>query len=469
MVVGQSVTLGVMIFLQWQLGLHVFGLFALSVVFIDLLHQQGRSACEDAIMQARDFSAGALTGALLVMLGVLCLVVPVLMIYGQVIAAQQNEPMLRWMVPALALTLLPLPFGVPPTAKLNHALDFRGIALRGVLAALLGGIAAVVVALGPFAIWALVAQRAVSVLASVAFLMVRAGWFPAFAVDWGYMWRFAKNAGRIFAAQGLGAGVMPVMYLVTGRFFGLEATGALRIAAKITEIVYGAFAAPMGSLWVILQTRRDFGPAERRDLYTGLSKMLALICLPVFVGGALIADDLVALAFNDAALVGTLLRVLCLIGLMSPLFYFRNHAFTALGHLNRLLAFSAIDVGVTVLAALAGVVFGWPIEAVVATLGVHFALTVFLFLPQLLRDMSTDFLSIMRAITPGYVGSFAMVLVVFIVSNWTADAPVVVRLVTKIAAGAWVYSIFLIGFHRDWFFTALKMLGPQRPAPVPAV
>lgn len=461
MAVSQSIALGVIIFLEWRLGLRVFGLFALSVVFIDLLHQQGRSASVDALMQGRDFSAAKLSSALFSMLAVLMIAIPFLGLYGYVIAEQNNEPILKWMVPALALTLLPLPFGVAPMAILNHALDFKGIAIRGILAAAMGGIAAIFVAFSAYPEWALVAQRAVSILASVMFLMVRARWLPNLTLDFTRAGRFLKDASRIFFAQGLAASVIPALYLVVGSFFGTAAVGALRIASKFSEMIYGAIAAPMGSLWVILQTRHDLGARERKDLYVGLSKMAAMICLPVFAGGALVAEDLVALVLSsESEQVGSLLLVFCLIGLLSPFFYFRNHAFTALGKLNWLIGFAVVDISVTVLASLGAAYFGLSLEAVIGTLAVHFIVTILLFTRPLLTAMATRLIDVIKAVTPGYVGVLAMSLVVYIVSSWVADSPVALRLIAKISAGAGVYGLFLFGFHRHWFFAAIEMLRP---------
>ncbi|MEL7453044.1 MAG: oligosaccharide flippase family protein, partial [Pseudomonadota bacterium] len=418
MAVSQSIVLGVIIFLEWRLGLRVFGLFALSVVFIDLIYQQGRSASVDTLMQGRDFSQRTLSSAFFAMLGMLLLTLPVLCVYGYYIADLNNEPVLKWMVPALALTLLPLPLGVPPTAKLNHALDFKGIAIRGILAAGLGGGAAIAVALGPHAEWALVAQRGVAILASVGFLMLRAKWVPSIQFDSRLASGFLRDMWRIFFAQGLAALVIPILYLVVGRYFGTAAVGALRIASKFAEMIYGAIAAPMGSLWVIFQTRQAMTAQEKRGLYVDLSKMAAMVCLPVFAGGALIAEDLVALLLSDrAGGVANLLIVFCVIGLAAPVFYFRNHAFTALGRLNELILFAIADVSITAIAALATAHFGAPVEAVAASLGLHFCVSIILFTPILLREMETRLSRLIAAMTPAYIAVFAMAMAVMVATD----------------------------------------------------
>jgi|GEM_PF-1243760 len=464
MLVAQLVTVGLYFFLATQIPLEVFGVFFVAAILADFVYFQGRSSSVDAIMQTKDFSQDNLSSAFWAMFGsVIALAVGICLMSPLFAWVQGNRAFLLFM-PALALTLLPLPLGVPAQAKLNHKLDFKGIAARGITASLAGGIAAVLVVLfTSIPEWALVVQRAVSTVCSVLFLVWRAKWLPSFRIKPRLAHRFLSDVSRIFFAQGLHASIPRILVFMIGVAFGQAAAGAFEWARRLAEMIYGAVAAPMGSLWVIMFSRSEMDKAERQELFERLTTMCALICLPLFAGLALISYDLIALVLPGSySGIAPLLLILSCIGLLAPLFYFRNAAFTALQKLDFLVGLAIVDVlVVTVTSVLTIFVFKLKIEYVVLALIVQQVVTIALFLPTLLTAMGTSLGSMIMAIAPGYVGTLAMALSVLIVTGVVVDAPLLAQLIAKIVTGGVVYALFLVCFHRHWVLSAAEMLLPQ--------
>ena len=464
MLVAQLVTVGLYFFLATQIPLEVFGVFFVAAILADFIYFQGRSSSVDAIMQTKDFSQENLSSAFWAMLGsVIIMGLGICLISPLFAWVQGNKAFLLFM-PALALTLLPLPLGVPAQAKLNHILDFKGIAARGITASLAGGIAAVMVVLfTSFPEWALVVQRAVSTVCSVVFLVWRAKWLPSFKFKAGLARRFLSDVSRIFFAQGLHASIPRILIFMIGIAFGQAAVGAFEWARRLAEMIYGAVAAPMGSLWVIMFSRSDMNTTERQELFGRLTTMCALICLPLFAGLALVSYDIIELMLPDSyAGVAPLLMILSCIGLLAPLFYFRNAAFTALQKLNFLVGLAIVDVlVVTVISVLTIFVLKLRLEYVMLAILAQQIVTIALFLPTLLTAMESSLGRMVIAIAPGYVGTLAMALSVLIVTGLVIDLPVLAQLIAKIATGAIVYAIFLICFHRNWLISAAEMLLPR--------
>ncbi len=464
MLVAQLVTVGLYFFLATQIPLEVFGVFFVAAILADFIYFQGRSSSVDAIMQTKDFSQENLSSAFWAMLGsVIIMGLGICLISPLFAWVQGNKAFLLFM-PALALTLLPLPLGVPAQAKLNHILDFKGIAARGITASLAGGIAAVMVVLfTSFPEWALVVQRAVSTICSVVFLVWRAKWLPSFKLKAGLARRFLSDVSRIFFAQGLHASIPRILIFMIGIAFGQAAVGAFEWARRLAEMIYGAVAAPMGSLWVIMFSRSDMNTTERQELFGRLTTMCALICLPLFAGLALVSYDIIELMLPDSyAGVAPLLMILSCIGLLAPLFYFRNAAFTALQKLNFLVGLAIVDVlVVTVISVLTIFVLKLRLEYVMLAILAQQIVTIALFLPTLLTAMESSLGRMVIAIAPGYVGTLAMALSVLIVTGLVIDLPVLAQLIAKIATGAIVYAIFLICFHRNWLISAAEMLLPR--------
>ncbi len=456
MTFNQVMTTVVFLFLTYKLSPEVFGLFALGVLFVDYFHYQARSSGVDALIQGQDFSKPTLdtsfNAGFLVILGVSI----VLMLGAGLMAWALKEPQLAFILPALALTLLPMPFIVPAHAVLANEMDFRGIAMRGIAASIGGGAAAVIVAIGPYAEWALVVQRAVNVIVSAIFLMLRTKWFPSLHMNREKAGAFLRNSGSIFLAQAMGTSLMRILNLIVGVSFGAAAIGLMSVAAKFLDTIYGAIAAPMGSLWVIMLSKERESKSARSSLYLGLTQMAALICLPVFAGIALTSYDIVHLVLNDEfAGVAPFLAIFAGVGVLSPLFYFRNFALTALKRANLLRQLALLDFLVLLGAALLAVQVGEL--AVAGALIVPALVSVIFVTPILLREMNTEFRQLVEAVLPPYIAITLMAAGVLGLSMFMGGFSPLASLIAKAGAGVVIYAAYLMLFHRKWVMTAIDI------------
>ena len=455
--VSQVITMSVFVFLTYRLDPVIFGVFALGVIFIDYFNYQGTSSGVDSVIQSQDFSKRALSSAFWSMMFIYAIVAACLFASGGLLASVMGEQKLALVLPVLALTLLPLPFSIAPSATLMRDHDFKGIAIRGILGSVLGGLAALATAFSAFPEWALVAQRGVSVLSSALFLMIRAKWFPTLEFSKSLAASFLANASRIFFAQGIASSYMRILDVIVGISFGAAAVGLMRIASRFVEAMYGTFASPIGSLWVILLSEKDQSADSRANLLSRLTQMSSLICLPVFAGVGLISSDLVEFALDDDYVASApMLAMFCAAGLMVPFSYFRNHALTALRKLNLLLGLSILDVIVVALAGLA--MSRYSATAVVAAILIMHVVRGIVTAPILISALGARWRKFLEALLPAYIAIVVMALAIFGVSLLVSDAAVGVRLITKISVGAIVYVGYLLVFHKAWSITALEML-----------
>lgn len=456
-----GVTMVVFIFLTYKLDAAVFGLFALGVIIVDYFNYQARSACLDAAVQRRAYSKPEMDTIYWATTGVTLLVVVVCAFAGHWLAQVNNEPSLSLMMPVLALTLLPVPLAIPPNAVMLRDYDFKGGAIRAVIGAIAGGIAALLVVFGPYAEWALVAQRGTQVLVAAVIMAWRVRWWPGFHFSPSLAGGFLKDAGRIFAAQAIASSYMRVLDLVVAFSFGAASVGFMRIASRFVDIIYGTFIGPISSLWVVLLSENSSNKGDRDLIYRRLSQMSALIALPIFGGLGLTSADFVAVALApEYAPTGDMLAVLCIVGLFSPITYFRNAAMVAVKRLNLLISFSALDLVIVIAAALA--LSQYSAIAVVGALIVVEVVRFSLTLPILMKDMHTKPMGLLMAVLPAYIACALMAAAVILVGTQTAHLEPMLRLVIKIAAGALTYIGYLLVFHRDWSMTAVRMLRPDR-------
>ncbi len=463
--VSQIITTAVFIYLTYKLDAAVFGIFALGVVVIDYFYFQARSASTDAILQRRQFDDKALDSVFWTS-GLVILIVMIFCFFsGSALAASTNEPTLKYVLPALGLTLLPVPFSLSPGAVLMRDHDFKGIALRNILAAIAGCGAAIATVLSSYPEWALVAQRGMNALVSSVFLMLRARWWPGLNLSSTYAKGFLVDSGRIFAAQAIATSYMRILDVVVGISIGAAAVGYMRVAARFVDAIYGAFAAPIGTLWVVLLSEGTQTKEQLSTMYLRLTQMSSLICLPVFAGIALTSPDLVAFALDDSyGPVAPVLMVLGIAGLFSPIVYFRNAALTAIKKLNLLLVYSICDLFVVAGAALALMYLNPNVSLIVCSLVILNSVRLFQTTPILLKEMSTKLSSLIQCMMPAYIAVAIMALVVLGLSPFVAELPAGVRLLIKAISGATAYFGYLLLLHKDWSATAISMLWKRKAA-----
>ena len=456
--VSQAISVALFIFLTYKLDPIVFGVFALGVLIVDYFNYQIQSASVDAIIQSQDFSPRGLSSVFWAIFAIFLIGTLAIVMSGNLAARMLNEPRLASVLPALGLTILPLPFAMPCNAKLLAMHDFRGVAIRGILCAALSGIAALLSAMGPAPEWALVVQRAVQVCVYTLFVMLRAKWVPQFIFSFSIAWSFLTRMARIFFSQAIGSSYMRVLDIVVGMAFGAAAVGLMRIASRFVDSAQAAFATPIGSLWVILlsaKESRDSG--DRANILTRLTQMSALICVPLFAGLALTAQDLVDFVLDpDYAGASTYLVILALGGTLAPVAYFRNHALTALGRLNTLVILSIVDIGIITAAAL--LLRSISAEAVVSSLLLMNLVRVVVSAPIMVNAVGARWQDFVGAQLPAYLGCVVMAVVIIYVIGPLDDFEPYVRLGVKAVAGASAYFVYLMIFHSEWVDRAMELL-----------
>jgi teichuronic acid exporter len=455
------ITLVVFIFLTYQLDPVVFGIFALGVIIVDYFAVQGRSACIDAAVQRHAYSPVEMDTVFWSTMAVAIIVALVTVVAGRWLAAANGEPSLALVMPALGLTLLAIPLSLPPNAVMMRDHDFRGGAIRGILSAIIGGIAAFLVVIGPAPEWALVAQRAAQSITSAVVMALRVKWFPGLSFSMPYASSYLNDAGRIFAAQAIASSQLRALDLVMAFSFGAAAVGLMRIASRFVELVNAVFIAPISSIWVVLLSEEGSTRGDRNLLYCRLSQMTALIALPIFGGIAVVADDVLTLILSpEYQPAGPMLALFCAAGLLAPLTYFRNAAMIAVKRLNLLIGYSVLDILIITVAAIA--LSQISAIAVVAALIVLEVARLAMTVPLLLKDMHTRASDLFAAVFPAYAATATMAGVVWLFSGALGGVDPWLAFGVKVAVGATAYVAYLATFHRAWSLDAIRMLRPNQ-------
>ncbi|MEL7111417.1 MAG: oligosaccharide flippase family protein [Pseudomonadota bacterium] len=465
--VGQVMTLAIFLLLTTKLSPVVFGIFALALVFIEFFNLEGRFSIIDAIVQRQRFDKKSLATVYWVATGIYGAFAGLFVLLAPVIAGAFGYPEITDVLRALAVTLLIIPFSLAPTSVLYEKHDFKTITLRAIFAKFMGGMTALIVAFGPHPEWALVAQRVMANTAEAGLLIVQTRVFPSFNFDRSWARDFAKEAARIFMAQTCVKSLLRVLDIAIAAFFGAAAVGLWRIAERIMQAVFAAFANPISSLWVILLSAKDTGPEDRKRIFLNLTQLGATILVPVFVGIALISQDFInVFVASEFRAVGPILGLLAIFGSLAPFYNFRNAVLIALKRTRALVNLALWDL--VFLSALCLVLRPFGTMGLVSALGLVYLVSTVLFMPIVLKEVGVKLGALAYRVAPAYLGAAVMAATVLISSSMFADMPSLWQIGLKSSIGAATYFAYLFLIHRNWLQKTVEMVLDRKAQVKPA-
>jgi PST family polysaccharide transporter len=237
-------------------------------------------------------------------------------------------PVLRW----LSLGLLFNAFSAIPAALLERSFDFKSLAIRRMASTLIGGIAAVIVALKGGGVWSLVVQVLTSWVVGIFVLWSASSWRP----------RANFSVPALRELWPVGSGILGIDILtfagseadrlVVGAFLGAEALGlyfmAMRIVTIMLEIFSSIFSGVAMSMFSRLQNDRE----QLRHWLYRLTRASSAVTVPCFALAAGVAPVALPLVIGPQWTSSVLIfQVLCLLGALNAVAWFDRTALVATG------------------------------------------------------------------------------------------------------------------------------------------
>lgn len=318
----RGISLVFTILLAAILGPEAFGIVAMALVymaFADLLQDQGVTT---AIVQRHQLDAEHLDSAFWINL-----------IWGLVLAglsialagwwaSLNNVPELESVIDVLSITLVIYSFVIVQQAHLQRELKFEKLALRANVAALLGGIIGLVLALNGAGVWALVAQQLTWACVSVVLLWAVSDWRPRFRFSkrhakdiFGFsMSVFVANLGGFFSRRG--------DVLLMGLFFGPTVVGIYRLADRFVDALLELTLRPIGLVSLPHFSRLQKDREALRETVASCMHIVMLTALPALLVLAACSDYVLAVVGPEWEPGADALKLLCIVGIVKGLVYF---------------------------------------------------------------------------------------------------------------------------------------------------
>jgi O-antigen/teichoic acid export membrane protein len=276
-----------------------YGLMALAMFFVAFSQMLSEMGLGSALVQARQLDAGVLRkvqGLLWLVNGSIC---GLLCLGSPAVAALFGEPRLIWMVRALALQFLLIPWISLPIALMLRQMDFRRKAAVELSAALLGGAASLTLALTGFGVWSLVWGSLGQALARAvgANLVQPCLLRPSFS--FGGLRRLLSFGGLVTLNDILWFFYSQADVFIVGKLLGTRPLGFYSVGMQIASI-------PMQRINGVLNQVAFPAFAAVQDEPDKISRYLekalrwmSLCAFPIFLGIATVAPEAIRLFLGE--------------------------------------------------------------------------------------------------------------------------------------------------------------------------
>lgn len=361
---NRVITLGVFVILARLLAPEELGAFAAAVAvlaLVDLFVEQGFG---DAIVQRRELGPAQLNAALFVNVGIALVAYAALFLAAPWVAQRTGGPQVATILQVAGLALPLNALAVGQQALARRRFEYRWLAARTLVATALGGIAAVGGALLGFGAWALVAQYLVFATVQTLLLWLRPGWKPGLAADWQALPGLLRYSASVLGTRLLEYGNSRFIEVFLAASLGTAALGIYLVGARVHQtMIYMLGSSVLDVALAGLSRLAHEPPKLREALLRGL-ELAAALAAPAFVVAAIVAPDLIAVAFGPTwHEAGPLLRALALLGALQVVQFIHGSAWNAVGRPQVTMAVNGLRAAVAVGTLLA--TRGQPLERTV--------------------------------------------------------------------------------------------------------
>jgi len=445
---GQLISWAVTVLLARMLAPEDYGLYAIALsvlAMVELLQEFGLGT---ALIQRQDLTRSQVSAVFWVVASTSVLLTALTLAASGTISRVYGEPGLTWPLRLLCLTFLLNSLGTVPYSLLTKSINLRRRSLAEALGVTTSALVALSLAYMGYGVGALVIghlARAVVLNVGLAFF---AGWAPTLAVDFRGMRSLLTFGMSVAGSQLVSTFTGTTNTFVIARLLSSTAVGLFSMAQGLTEAPTRLSTAIINQISLPVFSRLQHDRIQLTEYFLKISKYLTVISLPIQIGLALVAPQLipVLLSAKWQALIVPF-QILCLESAVilstltcSPLLMARGRGSLLL---NRALLWFGILTGATVAGA------WFSLVAVVLTrLVVVVPLRMTLVLPALAEiDLSVgEYLG--KLASPLGATALMVAAVLFLQHGLPFQMTPVEGLVTEILVGAGTYIVALFLLDR---------------------
>lgn len=366
------------------------------------------------------------------------------------IAAQLfHAPILQPVLQVMSIALVIWPIGALHNARIARELGFKALAVRSVIANLLGGGMGIALALAGAGVWALVIRSLVTLVCVVIFAWLKHPWRPQLRFDLGQAPDLLRTGGRLTAAQVISQLGGRGTELIAGLVLTPAAVAMLRVGGQCVDMLMQLSVAPFYQLALPAFSRAVQDGKLDEDVFARLSRLSALAIFPVFFGAMTVASDVLPLMFGEHyAGAGPIMAALCALAIPLQVNLLLTPALTAVGRSDPVLLWAVLATTLSLLFGWLGAT--WGLMRLVGLAVARMYLTLPIGVAWLKTYAGVSFVTILSSIRAPLLAASGMALAAYGVGHVIAQGVSIwARLPLTVVTGVVVYGLLLMLLDRS--------------------
>jgi O-antigen/teichoic acid export membrane protein len=270
-----------------------------------------------------------------------------------------GEPEVKDLFIVSSLCFVLSSLSVAPRALLTRRLAYRTLEIREMASRVIGGAAAIVLAIAGFGPWAVVGNFVAVTIASTLLVWLLVDWRPRFTYSRESLRNLGGFSTKVFASSMLSWGNLNLDNVLVGRALGPAALGAYSLAYNVMFLPITRIGRPLSDVLSPAYSRIQSDRERLERSWLRGKRMVVLLIAPGFLATLVTAPDLVNAVFGpkwDDAVVP--LQLLCVAGLAHSLGMLNWGVLAASGKAGSLLRLMLLSSAVTWTGFVVGLLWG---------------------------------------------------------------------------------------------------------------
>ena len=336
-----------------------YGTISLIMIFITIANTFVQSGFATALVQKQDvtdedYSSVFWCSMLLAAAGSI-----LLSLSAPAIAVWYGRPVLVPLVRVMSLVLFPGAVVSIQTACIARRMQFRILFLGTMLAVLVSGGAAILLALRGFGVWAMAAQQIVYYITLMCVLFILLDWRPGRTFRGQRLRNLFSFGWKILASGLIDTIWMNVYGLVIGRRYSPADLGIYSRGEQFPKLVATNLSAAVQAVMLPAYASRQEDPEALRSMLRQSLRMSAFVMFPMMAGLAAVSRPLVLVLLTEKwAAAAPYLAIMCLAYAIYPIHENNLQVINAMGRSDLFLRLEILKKAIGIVVLLLSLPYG---------------------------------------------------------------------------------------------------------------
>ncbi len=297
-----------------------YGVIAIVTAIIGILMPLVDSGFSQALIRKKEIEQTDYSSVFYLNMFVSLLLYAVLVLITPAVADYYGEPVLREVIPILALLMPINALSIIQNTIFSREINFKRLSVYTLSGSVLSSAAAIWMALEGFGVWALVAQRLIMILTKTVLLWGFSRWRPTLSFSWRSIKGMFRYGSRILLSDIITNIYYQISSLFIGKVYSVQDLGYYDRGNKIKELpVTSMIISVMNVSFSALSRMQD--DVER--MYNAARKIFTVwifFMFPIMLGIITVSEDMFRFLLPEVWMPSVpYLQILCVAGLFSPL------------------------------------------------------------------------------------------------------------------------------------------------------